>query len=121
VSEQQKNPEEVLARVRPKDRTFYMMPCGWMLDRVMEIENTAKVARKSTDRQLASWVRSVSMELACQVTNPTDTFTARVMDWTDTRMEKNKHGGAPEGNQNARGHGAPMGNKNARRRRQNDE
>lgn len=119
MSEQQKNPEEVLARVRPKDRTFYMMPCGWMLDRVMEIEASAKVARKSPDRQLASWVRSVSMELACQVTNPTDTFTSRVMDWTDTRMEKNKHGGAPEGNQNARGN--HTGRSGRPRKRRGDE
>ena len=113
--------EEVSKKKRPSDRTFYTLPCGLLLKRLMEVEAEAGLdaSKQKVDEMVHEWVRVVALELATQIDNPTDPVSEELMDRTDERMEKMRRGGAPEGNQNARGNrggGAPRGNKNARRR-----
>lgn len=125
MSEEQE--KDLQKRTRPHDRSWYAVPCGLLLRRLMEVEATADFdnpPRETVDAAVHDWVRSVAFELACQVDEPTDEFTIMVMDGTDDLLARRSHGGAPEGNQNARGNrggGAPRGNKNARRRRGDDD
>lgn len=109
---------------RPCDRSWYAVPCGLLLRRLSEVEACARAAGRDVAEDVYDWIRTAALEMACQVDEPTDEFTIMVMDGTDDLLARRSHGGAPEGNQNARGNrggGAPRGNKNARRRRGDDD
>ena len=117
--------QEVTKKKRPSDRSWYALPCGLLLRRLMEVEAAAGLdsSKQKVDAKVHEWVRVVALELATQIDNPTDRFSIELMDRTDAYIEKRSHGGAPEGNENAKGNrggGAPRGNKNARRRRGDD-
>lgn len=117
--------QEVSKKKRPSDRSWYALPCGLLLRRLMEVEAEAGLdaPRTKVDAKVHEWVRTVALELATQIDNPTDRFSVELMDRTDAYIEKRSRGGAPEGNENAKGNrggGAPRGNRNARRRSPDD-
>lgn len=118
------NDTKLPKKSRPCDRSWYAVPCGLLLRRLSEVEACAVSGGRDVAEDVYDWIRTAALEMACQVDEPTDAFTRLVMDGTDEYLERRSHGGAPEGNQNARGNrggGAPRGNKNARRRRGDDD
>ena len=121
MHEERQESKALPKKARPHDRSWYAVPCGLLLRRLSEVEACARTAGRNVAEDVYDWIRTAALEMACQVDEPTDEFTVMVMDGTDEYLERRSHGGAPEGNQNARGHGAPRGNQNARRRRSEDD
>ena len=97
---QYENEEEAReARRRVLDRSWYALPAGLLLRRLMELEVEAKDKGLDVAKQAYDWLKMVSLELACQVEDPVDSFSIELMDGTDRRIRRN--GGAPYGNRNA--------------------
>ena len=106
-------------KARPHDRSWYAVPCGLLLRRLSEVEACARTAGRNVAEDVYDWIRTAALEMACQVDEPTDEFTVMVMDGTDEYIEKHSRGGAPEGNQNARGN--HTGRSGRPRKRRGDE
>lgn len=97
------NDTKLPKKSRPCDRSWYAVPCGLLLRRLSEVEACAVSGGRRVEEDVYGWIRTVALEMACQVDDPTDAFTRMVMDGTDDLLARRSHGGAPEGNQNARG------------------
>lgn len=113
--------QDVSKKKRPSDRSWYALPCGLLLRRLMEVEAEAGLdaSKQKVDAKVHEWVRVIALELATQIDNPTDRFSVELMDRTDAYIEKRSHGGAPEGNENAKGN--HTGRSGRPRKRRGDE
>ena len=83
------------------DRTnapkFYMLSPGLLLRRLTEVEACAASGGRPVADDVYDWIKSVALELACQVDEPTDPLGQELLETTMAHFERHSHPGNASG------------------------
>lgn len=82
-----------------KLKSFYILPAGLMLKRILEIQRKAERKGEDVAQAVYRWAMSAATELAAQSNRSSDSFVSQILELTESRISRN--GGAPLGNKNA--------------------
>lgn len=82
-----------------KLKSFYILPAGLMLKRILEIQRKAERKGEDVAQAVYRWAMSAATELAAQSSRSSDSFVSQILELTESRISRN--GGAPLGNKNA--------------------
>lgn len=76
---------------------WYFLDTGILLRRLKEVEISADIDGADKDKAVADWIRSLALELACQIDRPSDPAAMTIVGNTKRRMRRYSHPGNDSG------------------------
>ncbi len=76
---------------------WYFLDTGVLLRRAREVEVKADIEGRDKNEALADWIKTLALELACQLDNPSAPAAPSFLETTKRRMRRYSHPGNASG------------------------